>query len=303
MCNLLLRKSKYLEEYKGAILLSVMNSSSQLEQIYESKSKKEQTQIEKNQRKKLMTWIIEVSKHLGVTPKHTQSVIILIDTILCSEQVEINNYQLLGITCFHMVSKYLGEAEQVKITDFLAAASRIYCVNDVLRLELHIAGKYLLVFSKSFSAFDFQQIILSELNLKKKEEEEIQGFINKLMMLYFMRESSLKHNILAAAAALIVFLELSEENKNVSKVLLLTFMLSRETQAEAMIKLSGLRNEMADCAGLLAQSVSVQGAVPALKKVSLEQYLNVNSGDFEAKNDKNLDVSLTNQFESFSAEF
>lgn len=303
MCNLLTRKNKYLEEYKGAILLSMMNASSQLEQIYESKSKKAQTQIEKNKRKELISWIIEVSKHLGVTPKHTQSVITLIDIVLFSEQVEINNYQLLGITCFHMVSKYLGEAEQVKITDFLAAASHIYSVKDVLRLELHMAGKYLLVFSKSFSAVDIQQIILSELKLKKKEEEEMQGFINKLMMLYFINESPLKHNVLAAAAALIVFLELSDENKAVSKVLLLTFMLSKETQAEIMIKLAGLRNEMADCAGLLAQSVSVQEAVLALKKVSLAQYLNVNSGDFEAKNDKYLDVSITNQLQSFSAEF
>ena len=292
MCNLQQTKNSYLEEYKSAILLAMLNSCSQLEQIYQTKCLTSQPAIQQTLRKELMSWIVEVSNHLGVTPKHTQSVITLIDVVLCSESVETDNYQLLGITCFHMVSKYLGEAEQVKITDYLAATSHVYSVKDVLRLELHLAGKYLLVFSKSFSALDIQLLLLSELKLKKEEEESVLVFVNKLMTLYFLKVSPLKCTVLAAAAALIVYLELSQQDKAVSKMLLLTFMLSRETQAEIMLKLGELRNEMAECAGQLAQSESGKLAAVALKKVALEHYLGAHMGHFQHKGDQCLDMSL-----------
>lgn len=92
-----------------------------------------QSEINCQMRYILVSWMIEVHDRLSLQEETLHHSVTLLDRYGSSKNIKKNDYQLVGITCLFMASKYL-ELSIPKLRNYLQLCDGLYTSVDMVRM-------------------------------------------------------------------------------------------------------------------------------------------------------------------------
>ncbi|XP_064615324.1 G2/mitotic-specific cyclin-B2-like [Liolophura sinensis] len=125
-------------------------------------------EVTAHMRSVLVDWLILVQDHLDLLQKTLHMTIALIDRFLDREVVELNNLQLLGITCLFIASKY-HERFSPELSVLVHLTDNTYTPREIIMMERYVLR--VLRFDLSFPSaiFFLDRLLLAENHTDKIE--------------------------------------------------------------------------------------------------------------------------------------
>lgn len=96
-----------------------------------------QGQIDERMREILINWLVEVHKKFKYVPETLYLCVNLIDRVLKNKEVKRRNFQLLGVTCLFIASKYEEICHQ-GVDELAYICNSAYTEKEILDMENHI---------------------------------------------------------------------------------------------------------------------------------------------------------------------
>mmetsp|Transcript_31780 Transcript_31780/g.62986 ORF Transcript_31780/g.62986 Transcript_31780/m.62986 type:complete len:351 (-) Transcript_31780:120-1172(-) len=96
-----------------------------------------QGQINETMREILINWLVEVHKKFKYVPETLYLCVNLIDRVLKNKEVKRRNFQLLGVTCLFIASKYEEICHQ-GVCELAYICNSAYTEKEILDMEKHI---------------------------------------------------------------------------------------------------------------------------------------------------------------------
>ena len=132
---------QYVTEYSKEIMNNIKFSEKINYPLYEKNFLKYHPKLNEFKRAVLVDWLIHVHYNFELLENTLFLTINLIDRILeATKNIKIENFQLLGITCLFIASKY-EEIYPPELHDFLYVCGEKYKTKDVLFYEMNILEK------------------------------------------------------------------------------------------------------------------------------------------------------------------
>lgn len=193
---------------------------------------KVQTEINKNMRKILIDWIIDVHHKFKLLNKTLFLTINIIDRFLCLKKISKQKLQLLGITSMFIASKY-EEIYAPEIRDFIYICDNAYSKEDIIKMEHLIC--YVLRYKFNLpSPQSFLSLWMKILCLKLDSI----FFSNKCLELCLIEINTLKYNFEIISLSCI-FLSLKFSENFSLKILMNIFRIDSKKNF-SLVKSSGL---------------------------------------------------------------
>lgn len=110
-----------------------------------------------------------------------------------------------------MPNQFIGEAQNVQISDLLESVENMYTLSDVLNCEQILVRQFVPLLARIITPYDIHQCLLTYLSVPKKELSESHHFLSNLVLFSLVEEHSTFKLQELAVVSLHVYFEISEK--------------------------------------------------------------------------------------------